>query len=192
MIAMFCFALIGCSATSKTMAAKSQSERTDVFQEIAGAGPIPAGHAEVVIKAALKTHLVDYYAGESKESAHGNESYPFLMNIDGQAVLWNVPGAVDSKPAFSPDGTISRDPEARDGMQYLLEKKIRLLAGQHTVFFGLPGDNYFVQANITVKEGESATLEYKPVYRYKTMPTRISTFMKGFSHYDVTLNGDKI
>ncbi|OGW49892.1 MAG: hypothetical protein A2078_00780 [Nitrospirae bacterium GWC2_57_9] len=189
--AVFGIVVIGCSATAKKMTIESRTERTDVFKEVTGGDPIPTGYGDVVIRGNIKTHLGGYYIGESKESVHGKESYPFLVNIDGQAALWSVPGVRDSKPAYDKDGKTSRDPEAREGMKYILEKKIRLAAGSHKVFFGLPADNYFIEADITVQNGETTVIEYKPVYRYKTMPTRIPTFLKGFSRYEIYLNGNK-
>jgi hypothetical protein len=60
------------------------------------------------------------------------------------------------------------------------------------VFFALPDDDYFIEADVTVKEGEQAVLEFKPVYKYKTFPTRIPTFLKGIKQYEVYLNGEKI
>ena len=41
----------GCGAATKEMARMSQSERADVFTEVASEGPAPAGYADVVIKA---------------------------------------------------------------------------------------------------------------------------------------------
>ena len=100
--------------------------------------------------------------------------------------------SLDKKPAYDENGKTSLDPEARDGMKYVLEKKIRLSAGSHKVFFGLPEDNYFMEANITVQNGQTTVLEFRPVYRYKTIPTRIPTFLDGISHYELYINGAKL
>ncbi|MDP2156637.1 MAG: hypothetical protein Q8K68_02875, partial [Nitrospirota bacterium] len=82
---------------------------------------------------------------ESKESLHGKVKYPFVVNIDGQAARWEVDGVKDVKPAYDADGKTSRDPEAGEGFRYVLEKKIRLRAGSHRVFFGLPEDNFSIE-----------------------------------------------
>jgi hypothetical protein len=82
----------GCGATARDIAKMSQSEKTGVFNEVISEGPAPAGYADMVIKASLKTRLVGYYLLESKESAKGKAIYPFLINIDGQAILWQVEG----------------------------------------------------------------------------------------------------
>jgi hypothetical protein len=168
---------------------ESESQRVDVFKEVAEGGPIPPGYSDLIIKANIKTHLEGYYIGESKESIHGKPSYPFLINIDGQAVRWNAPGVLDNKPAYDRDGKTSRDPEAGHGMKYLLEKKVRLAAGPHKIIFGLPEDNYAIEAGITVQNGETTVIEYIPVYRYKSLPARIPTFLHGIARYDLNLNG---
>jgi hypothetical protein len=181
-------ALVGCGATAKTIIAKLKSERTDVFQEISGAEALPAGYADLTIRANIKTHVEGYYIGESKDSAHGKEAYPFLINIDGQAVLWKVKGEKHQLPKYV-DGKTSRDPEAGEGMKYVLEKKVRLAAGAHKVFFGLPEEPYHMITDITVQSEKAYVLEFKPGYRYKTLPTRIPTFFQGISQCQITFSG---
>jgi len=183
--------LLGCGATAKMITARSQSDRVDIFQEISGGEPIPAGYADLVIKASIKTHLVGYYGDESIESAHGKEFYPYLINIDGQAVHWNVQGKRHELPV-KVDGTTSRDPEAGTGMKYVLEKRVRLAAGMHKVFFGLPEEPYYAIADIALKSGESHTLEFKPKYGHKHVPVWRSTFLKGIYMYEVSLDGARV
>jgi len=190
--ALLLSSLIGCGTTAKQIATMSQSEKTDVFTEVKVGEAIPKGFAVLIIKANIKTHVKGYYALESKESLHGKEKYPFLVNIDGQAARWEVEGIKDIKPAYDADGETSRDPEAREGLKYVLEKKIRLNAGTHKVFFGLPEDNYSTEVEISLKEGEMSTLEFKPIYRTKKIPTRIPTFLKGIDKYEVFLNNKQI
>lgn len=184
-------AVVGCGAATKEIARMSQSERTDVFIENPAGGTVPAGFVDMVIKASMKTPLEGYYMLESKESAHGKPDYTFLLNIDEQAVLWQVEGRKHELPEFI-DGMTSRDPEAGEGMKYVLEKKVRLAAGAHKLFFGLPGESCYKTAEISVKSGKMHILELKPVYRYKTSPTRISTFLKGISDFEMVLDGQVI
>lgn len=184
--------LAGCGAAAKTIAARSASERADVFTEVTGAETIPAGYADVSISAEIKTHLEGYYRGESKETAHGKESYPFLFNIDGQAVIWKAGGKKHELPKYDPDGKTSRDPEAGAGMKYVLNKKIRVRAGAHKLFFGLPEDDYYLEADLVLTEGTASNLELKPKYWHKHIPTRIPTFLKGISKYEIYLNGVKL
>jgi hypothetical protein len=182
------FALTGCGAAAKTIAMKSQSERTDVFKEVSDVEAIPMDYADVIIRANIKTHLEGYYVAESKASAHGKPTYPFVINIDGQAAVWNVEGKMETVAAYTQEGKTSHDPEAGEGMKYVLEKKVRLTAGAHEVFFGLPGESYSATTSITVKDGGVYVLEFKPLYKYKTRPTRIPTFLKGIRTYEIMVS----
>ena len=176
--------IAGCGATAKEIARMSQSVRKDVFAEIISEGPAPAGFADLVIRASLKTPPAGYYFFESKAFSHGKAVETFLINIDGQAVLWQVEGGKHVLPEYVDDKT-SRDPEAGEGMKYMLEKKVRLAAGSHKVFFGLPDEPYYTTTNISVKGGGSYVLEFEPDYRYKTVPTRIPTFLNGIAKFEV-------
>jgi predicted small secreted protein len=184
--------LAGCSTAAKNIQVKSQSVKTNVFTEVRGSDSVPKGFVELTIKTNIKTHIEGYYILESSESLHGKEKYPFLVNIDGQAARWEVGGIKDINPAYEADGNTSRDPEAREGFKYVLEKKIQLNAGSHRVFFGLPEENYSTEVEISLKEGEINTLEFKPIYRTKKIPTRIPTFLKGIDKYEVFLNNRRI
>lgn len=183
--------LSGCGAAARTIAARSTSDKYDVFTEVSSNEAAPAGYADVLITANIKTHLEGFYKGESKASSHGKEAYPFLFNIDGQAVLWKAEGKKHELPSYI-DGKTSHDPDAGEGIKYTLNKKIRLRAGSHKLFFGLPEDDYYREVVINVKEGEALTLAFNPVYKYKTLPTRIPTYMKGVSDYDMLVNGNPV
>jgi hypothetical protein len=177
--------LASCGAMTKEIARMSQSERADVFVEISE-GPAPAGYADIVIRASIKTPLAGYYTLESKESTRGKDVCPILVNIDGQAILWKVDGQKHILPEYV-DGQTSRDPEAGEGMRYMLEKKVRLSAGSHKFFFGLPDEPYFMTTDISVRSGGLYSLELKPDYRYKTVPTRIPTFLNGVDKFEVLI-----
>ncbi len=192
MIAVSLVLMVGCGATARMIAAKSQSERTDVFTEVTDTGARPQGSADMIVKVNIKTHEAGYYIAESGESLHGKPGYPFVLNIDGQAAVWKVDGQKEVKPAYDEQGKTSKDPEAGTGVKYVLEKKIRLRPGVHKVCFGLPEDEYHAEADVTLREGEEAELEYKPRYRYKTLPTRIPTFLLGLDMYEIYLNGVKV
>jgi hypothetical protein len=179
--------LAGCGATAKMIQTKSQSERTDVFRELPGGGSIPAGYADLVIKASIKTHLEGYHRDESGDSAHGKDAYPFLINIDGQAVLWKAEGKKHELPKYV-DGVTSRDPEAGNGVKYSLEKKVRLTAGTHKVFFGLPEEPYYTETEISVASGNAYVLEFKPRYWHKHLATRIPTFLRGVNTYEMSFS----
>ena len=184
--------LLGCVGTSQTIHQNAQSQRMDVFTEIKNdAGP-ERGFASLTIKATIKTHLEGYYLLESKESIHGKPGYPFVINIDGQAATWKVDGQKESLPQYDKDGKTSHDPDAGVGIKYVLEKKIELRPGTHKVFLGLPADDYFRDVEVTLKEGDATSLEFRPIYKHKTRPTRIPDFKKGIKEYEVYLNNERI
>lgn len=167
----------GCSAATKELTHMSQSVKTDVFTEVNTAEAPTSGFADMVIKTSIKT------------PPRSNKPYSFLFNIDGQAVVWNVDGQRETVPLYDASGKTSRDPDAGEGVKYHLEKKIRLAPGKHSIFFALPEEPYYTVVRITLTEAETSILEFKPRYRYKTVPTRIPTFLAGISNYEALLNG---
>jgi hypothetical protein len=190
--ALFVMAFTGCGTTSKEIQAKSQSERPDVFIETKAGKQTPKGFAVLLLRACIKTPLEGYYIMESNRSLHGKPGYSFLVNIDGQATMWKVDGFKDSKPEYDTDDKTSRDPEAGEGMKYVMEKRLRLHAGQHRIFLGLPEENYSITTDIMLKDGQQALLEYKPIYRHKRLPVWTPSFLKGIDKYEVFLNGKQL
>jgi hypothetical protein len=189
LIGIISLMLIGCGAAAKEIRVKTQTERTDVFTEIRNADVPSRGFAVLTIKATIKTNLPGYYEFESKDSLHEKPGYPFLINIDGQAETWKVDGRKESMPLYDKDGKTSRDPDAGEGVKYVLEKKVGLRAGTHKVFLGLPADGYSKEVEIRLEEGNTYMLKFIPVYNYKAQPTRIPAFRRGIKEFKVCLNG---
>lgn len=97
---------------------------------------------------------------ESGSSAHGGPFDHFTVNVDGQTVTWKVPGQRENLPVVK-----DRDcQDEGDGMKYTLEKRIRLRAGPHQIFFGVPEENYAKTVTVNLQEGKSHTLEFQPIY----------------------------
>ncbi len=175
-------ALVGCGVTAREIRAKSLSERTDVFSEIKEDERVPHGFAELVIRASVKSHLEGFYLLEP-QTLHGKPEYPFILNIDGQAVTWEVPGQVENSPKYDEKGR--KNPEGGKGMRYVLTKKLQLKPGLHKIFFALLGENKSVEVTVTLNENELSVLEFKPIYyRYDGRPT----FERGVSRFEVLLN----
>ena len=173
-------ALIGCTATSKEIRLKSRSERRDVYSELAK-GPIPAGMAELHIRASIKTKLErQFVRGPSKGIAA--RGYPFIINIDGQASTWRVGGQREG------DGETRY--ERGEGLRYMLERKLTLSTGLHKIFFGLPEEDTFVQLDVMTEEGQSYVLEFKPLYG--ECLTGHKKFSHGVNRLGVLLNGNPI
>jgi hypothetical protein len=183
--------LAGCVSTTQEIARRTKSTRSDVFVEVQSQSLTPQEFVDLVIKASIKIPLDRYYALGSKTPAQEEPGYPFLVNIDGQAVLWMVDGQKESVPLYE-KGYTSRNPDAGDGMKYNLEKKIRLSPGLHKFFFGLPNEDFLSEFEISLNKGESQVLEFKPLYHYKRYPIRIPTFLNGLDRYEAVLNGQAV
>lgn len=181
--------LTGCGATAKEIHMKSQSERNDVFREAKAGEAVPKGFVDMAIKASIKTHHEGHYPFEPKDQFHGNPDYPFLINIDGQAAIWKVNGSTDHIPLYDESGKRRTDPEAGNGVKYILDKNIRIGAGHHRIFFGLAAEGFSREFEITLKGSEMYVLELKPVYEYTIFPYRIPSFLEGIKEYEVLLNG---
>jgi hypothetical protein len=162
--------LAGCMTTSQFMKARSQSARADVFEQVGEKDTVPREYALLEIRASIKTHTEGFYLLESRDSLHGKKGYPFVLNIDGQAVVWKVDGREESIPIYFEKG--GRNPEGGTGVKYEIRKKIRLAAGSHRVFFGLPAEDYYQEFDVTLKEGRSYTLAFEPVYKKQRRDTR--------------------
>ena len=162
--------LAGCVTTSQFMKARSQGARADVFEEVGEKDTVRRGYALLEIRASIKTHTEGFYLLESRDSLHGKKGYPFVLNIDGQAVVWKVDGREETIPIHFEKG--GRNPEGGTGVRYEIQKKIRLAAGSHRVFFGLPAEDYYREFGVTLKEDRSYTLAFEPVYKKQRRDTR--------------------
>src|SRR4030042_3157774 len=179
-------ALAGWGATMREIKAKSFGERTDVFSEVKEDERAPQGVVELVIRASVKSHLEGFYLLEL-ETFHGKPEYSFVLNIDGQAVTWEVAGHLEDSPEYDEKGR--KNPEGGKGMRYFLIKKLQLNPGLHKIFFALPGENKSAEATITLNEKELSVLEFRPIYyRYAGNPT----FERGLSRLEVFLNGNPV
>jgi len=180
--------LLSCGTALKEISLRSQSEGTDVLKEAQEGESIPRGFVDLTITSSVKTHPEGFYLLESKKSLHGKPGYPFVINIDGQAVTWEVDGQKENAPTYDENG--KRSPEGGEGMRYNLQKKVLLRAGSHEIFFGLPGEKLFLQFELALRAGESYVLEFRPVYqrRAKYSPH----FVNGIKTCQVLLNGSAI
>jgi hypothetical protein len=161
-------------------------EQGTVFKELQDANPEP-GAAVIIIRASLKTPKEGYFLFETKKALHGKPEYPFVFNIGGQGVIWMAHGTPDTQQRTI-DG--KRNPEGGEGMKYFLEKKIMLRPGTYKIYLGLTEEKFQKEIDITVPEGKTDILEFRPVYRRG----RISgpTFYEGIHDFDVYLDGKEM
>jgi hypothetical protein len=178
--------LAGCMTTSHFMQAKSQTARNDVFSEADEKGAIPNGYADLEISASIKTHVEGFYPLESKDSLHGKKGYPFVLNVDGQAVVWKVDGREETIPPYFERG--GRNPEGGTGIRYVVRKKIRLAAGSHRLYFGLPAEDYYREFNVMLTACGTYALTFEPVYKQRIPGLQripnIRNFTNGFDRYE--------
>jgi hypothetical protein len=165
LVVAFLIMAANCGAARGQILTQSLTELDGVFQEVTNTDGPPPGFADVVLKASLKTHLSgEGTLLESGDSPHGGPVYRFVLNIDGQAVTWKVPGQRENLPVVSD----RHSQDEGDGMKYALEKKIRLRAGTHRIFLGVSEEDYTKTVTVNLQEGKSYTLEFQPIYpRYK-------------------------
>lgn len=179
-------ALWGCVRTGRPMA-KPQNIGTAVFTEVRDDQQAPKGSVDLIVRASFKTPLHKHYLLESRTPPSEEGTYPFELNVDGQEVIWKAKGNIENTPVSGPEGRL---PEGGVGDRHVLEKKIRLMPGLHHVVFGLPYENYYTEVKVALKEGETHTLEFKPVYA----PNRrgYETFERGIRNYQVYFDGARI
>jgi hypothetical protein len=176
-----------CGAAREQIWTQSITEREGVFQEVTTTDLPPAGFADLNVSALLKTHLSgEGTLLESGNSPHGGSFYQFILNIDGQSVTWKVPGQRENIPVVSE----RHSQDEGDGLRYALEKKIRVRAGTHRLFLGVPEENYTKTVNVNLPEGTSSTLTFRPIYpRYKQGHP---TFRLGFLGFNARLDNASI
>ena len=178
------FALVGCATNASLINARSHSNIDGIFSEVIGEGAIPKGYADLEIQASIKTRPEGYFLFEPRDSVQGKPGYPFLLNVDGQAVTWKVDGLQETTPRYLEDG--GNNPEGGTGFRYVVHRWIRLQPGTHRLFFGLPGEDSFLEFDVTLKDGRLYVLRFDPVYKWRSF-ARSRHFVGGLSRYEMVL-----
>ena len=178
----------GCAESSALIRASSTSIRTDIFEELANGGSVPAGYADLRVTSNLKTHRPGIY---SAKDIHGTPDYQLLLNIDGQAVQLQGDLREENSEARG-----LRDPEAGEGIRYRFSSHLRLKAGTHKIVIAVPADDLAVEREITLTEG-SNTLVFEPTYRATSGKRRrgvygVTSFKEGIRGFQIMLNGKPI
>ena len=68
-----------------------------------------------------------------------------------------------------------------------LEKRIRLTSGCYKVYLGLPEEEFETEVTISLADGSSNVLEFKPIYWRSGDNRRM--FWKGISNFDIFFDG---
>ena len=169
------------------------SEEGTVFVEITEKGSkLSKGQSSLIIKASIKIPFKEFYLINRKPPRNENDQYPFVININGQGVLWMADCRLESQNHFI---HTKENPEGGEGLKCRLEKFIRLKPGTYKVYLGLPEEKFSKDVAISLTDGSSNILEFNPIYWQRVKPSRtrdgISTFRDGVSDFDIVFNGKK-
>ncbi len=178
--------LAGCGATMDASRSFSQNQESRIFQADRDMGQPPPGYADLILRASHKTHLEGYYLLELAISPHGKPSNTFTVDIDGETETYEVQGRPEDGPTLDEQGQPS--PEQGRGMKYVLERHFRLPAGNHRIELGNPGDQAFQEIDVTLEDGKSSVLEFKP--RYRRYKWGREAFENGLCGYIASLHKD--
>ena len=145
---------------------------------------LPDGYSELLIKAWIKIPEEENYLINKKPPRKKNSEYPFVLNINGRGVLWAVNCTFDEQSFYA---YYERNPEGGNGLMCRLKKRIRLKSGSYRVYFGLPEEEFETEVCISLADGSSNLLEFKPIY-WKPGDNR-RRFWNGISSFDIFFNG---
>jgi hypothetical protein len=160
-------------------------EQASIFEEISEKDTKLSGdYSELLIKVSIKIPKKDLYLIKKRPPRDENSQYPFVLNINGQGTLWMVNGTLDNQKTFINN---KRNPEGGEGLMCRLEKRIRLKSGSYRVYLGLPEEEFKTEFSISLADGSSNVLEFKPVYWHSGKSPR--AFWRGISSFDILLNG---
>jgi len=175
----------GCANSSALIKTSNTSSRSDVFQETTKGRPIPAGRADMILYASVKTHKPGAF---SKKDLHGTPEYCLLINIDGQSA--HLQGSLSEENI---DSRLLME-EAGDGVRYHFKSGFRLKAGSHRIVVASPDDGFAIERQIVLPEGISSELILEPIYGKVAGKQRpgfygVTSFSEGPQGFQVILNG---
>jgi hypothetical protein len=176
----------GCAHVTREHIMEKASEEDSSFEEINGEDKqLPEGYSELLIKAWIKIPQKEFYLIKRKPPRDENSQYPFVLNINGQGVLWTVNCTLDKQMTYI---NHKRNPEGGEGLICRLEKKIRLRSGSYKIYLGLQEEEFETEVGISLADGSSNVLEFKPIY-WRRPRSNQRTFWNGISSFDIFFNG---
>ena len=179
-----------CQSLTEKINVKSQSVKTNIFKEVISPAVAVEEYTTLALKFSLKTNPQnDYWFNTGDPQA--KQTYKLLVNIDGQAASWEIPGRdEDSKTVNLENDKEIKNSENGKGFRYTLNKVLRLKPGKHNIFISLPEDQSTFEFIINLNEGKSYMLKLDPRYNIKR-PSRQESFLNDIRGFDVYLN-DKL
>jgi hypothetical protein len=174
----------GCAHVTREHIMQKASEEAFSFEEINEKdSQLPEGYSELLIKASIKIPKKETYLIGTRPPRDENSQYPFVININGQGVLWMVNCTLDKQTTYIKH---KKNPEGGEGLMCRLEKRIRLRSGSYKVYLGLPEEEFETAVAISLPDSSSNVLEFKPIYWWHGKSGR--TFWNGISSYDIFFN----
>ena len=175
----------GCTHVTREGIMQRASEEASSFEEINEKdSQLPEGYSELVIKVSIKIPQKEFYLIKTRPPRDENSQYPFVVNINGQGVLWTVNCTLDKQKTYINN---KRNPEGGEGLICRLEKRIRLRSGSYRVYLGLPEEVFESEVAISLPDSSTNVLEFKPIYCQSGRIPR--AFYWGISRFDIFLNG---
>jgi hypothetical protein len=177
-------ALFGRGHVTRERIMQRASEKAFSFEEINQEDKqLPEGYSELLIKAWIRIPKKETHVIKTRPPGYENLQYPFVFNVNGQGVLWMVNRIFDEQAMYINN---KRNPEGGEGLICRLEKRVRLKSGSYKVYMGLPEEEFETSVTISLAEGSSNVLEFKPIYPWRR--TNHPAFWNGISHFDIFFN----
>ena len=174
----------GCAHVTREGIMQRALEEAFSFEEINEKdSQLPKGYTELLIQGSIKIPQKEFYLIKRKPPRDENSRYPFVLNINGQGVLLMVNCTLDKQRTYINN---KRNPEGGEGLMCRLEKRIRLTSGCYKVYLGLPEEEFETEVTISLADGSSNVLEFKPIYWRSGDNRRM--FWKGISNFDIFFN----
>jgi hypothetical protein len=178
-------AFFGCAHVTREQIMQKASGEAFSFEETNEKdSQISEGYSELLIKASIKIPRKEFYLIKTRPPRDENSQYPFVLNINGQGVLLMVNCTLDKQETYINN---KRNPEGGEGLMCLLEKRMRLKPGGYKVYLGLPEEEFETEVTISLADGSSNVLEFKPIYWRSGDFRRM--FWKGISNFAIFFNG---
>jgi hypothetical protein len=79
-----------------------------------------------------------------------------------------------------------------EGVKYFIEKKIMLKPGTYRIYIGMPEEKIQKEVRITLTEGKTTVLEFRPLYFTGRFVRTTGSFYNGLRDFAIFLDGKKI
>jgi hypothetical protein len=85
-----------------------------------------------------------------------------------------------------------RNSEGGEGIKYYLDKEIMLKPGTYNIYIGMPEERIQKEIAITLTEGKTTVLEFKPLYFTGRFVRTKGSFYNGLRDFEIFCDGKEI